>query len=87
MLIIILFVLFTVTIFLSIFRNILYIILNAIAAFFDSVVYHIRRIFNPKGGSDSNASTTARFHSRKKDSKKKIFDSNDGEYVDFEEVK
>lgn len=87
MLIIILFFLFTVTIFLTIFRNILYIILNAIAAFFDSVVYHIRRIFNPKGASKDGSSTTARFHSRRKKSKKKIFDSNDGEYVDYEEVK
>lgn len=92
LIIILLFFFFSLLIFLTVFRNILYIILNAIAGFIDHVIYLIKRIFNIKGSgqnraSGSDSASRARYHSSRNEKKKKIFDSSDGEYVDFEEVK
>lgn len=63
----------------SIFRTLLYTILNFIAATID-------RLFHINGGNKRNGDCQTRVHTPAP-SKKRIFSDKDGEYVDYEEIR
>lgn len=74
--------LFFIIIALMVFRGIFFTVLNVVASTID-------RIFHRKGKRDASDRTTGktRIHTRPAQKNGKIFDSSDGEYVDYEEVK
>ncbi len=76
-------ILFVAIALLSIFKSLLYGVLNVIASFFESI-FHRGKSGN--GTSDSNNSGKTRIHT-KAAKKEKIFTESDGEYVDYEEVR
>lgn len=67
---------------LSIFRSLLYGVLNVIASFFESIFHRGK---SDSGKYDGN-NTKTRIHT-KATRKEKIFTESDGEYVDYEEVR
>ncbi len=75
--------LFVVIALLSIFRSLLYGVLNVIASFFESI-FHSGR--SGSGTSGGNNTGKTRIHT-KPARKEKIFTESDGEYVDYEEVR
>ena len=63
---------------LSVFRTLLFTVLDCVAGFID-------RVFHRNGGSPRSSSRT-RIHTAAPE-KKRIFSDKDGEYVDYEEVR
>lgn len=78
-----LFLVLSLVIVFTLFRNILYVILDSIA----SVIDHIfnRKSRQTGGSTRYGAGNTTRIH-RKAPKKEKIFQDNEGEYVDYEEI-